>query len=233
MLRLNTFPCAFIPEGKIKDLRGLVKTRHNTMKEVKRFKSQIQALTRKYGLVMPAGETFTKKWCDALQEHINLNNGGIVLKHLYDMYEFINTKLEQLTTQMNIFTKTNFPREYGAIIAQRGIGEGLAPYLISEICPISRFKSEKSLRRYAGVIPLNNETGDKVYSTYLPKESSRSLLRYALVDAANCVRIHDENFKLYYKKKKKQKKLHQKAIMAVASSVSDKIYKTLKECRAS
>jgi len=232
MLRLNTFPTAFIPEGKIKELRSIVKTRHSNLQEAQRLQYQIQALTRKYGLRMPPGESFTQQWKNVLEKYIVLNQGNIALKHLYDTYKFVNSQLEQITSQMSIFAKTHFPEEYNVIIAIRGIGNTITPYLISEIHPITRFKSEKSLRRYAGVVPVSSETGDKIYSTYLPKTTSRTLLRYAFVEAAGCMSIHDPGIRTYYKKKKKQKKLHSKAIMCVASSISDKIYKTLKGLQA-
>lgn len=233
MLRLNTFPIAFIPEDKIKELRSIVKTRHNNLKEVHRLKYQILALTRKYGLRMPPGESFSKRWKNVLESYIVLNQGNIALKHMYDTYKFVNTQLEQITNQMSIFAKTHFPKEYEAIIAHKGIGDTIAPYLVSEILPITRFRSEKSLRRYAGVIPVSNETGDKIYSTHLPKTSSRALLRYAFIEAADCMSKHDDTIKAYFKKKNKQKKLYNKTLLYVASSVSDKIYKTLKGLQAS
>lgn len=233
MLRLNTFPSAFIPRGKIKQLRSIVKTRHTTLQEIHRLNYQIQALTRKYGLRMPSGESFTKRWKQVLEGYLVLNQGDIALKHLYDTYKFVNSQLEQITNQMSIFAKAHFPKEYKAISDHRGIGDTITPYLISEIHPITRFSSEKKLRRYAGVIPVSNETGDKVYSTYLPKTTSRTLLRYAFIEAASCMSKHDEKIKAYYKKKKKEKKLYNKTLMYVASSISDKIYKTLKGLEAS
>lgn len=227
MLRLNTFPCAYIPGKKIANLRGLIKVRHNTLCEVRRIKLQIQAHLRRYGLTMPIGETFTKRWIRVLQKYIILNKGGIELKHMFDLYTFIDNKLEDISTQMTEYTKEHFPKEYDAISTHRGIGEILTPYFISQICPITRFASVKKLRRYAGVIPCFNESADKIQSSFLPKATSRGLLRWALVEAAHCMTIHNETIKAYYKKKKKQKKIHGKAIMAVASSISDILFKTL------
>ncbi len=232
MLRLNTFPQAYIPEGKLKELRGLVKTRHSVSCEIRRIGSQIQAQIRKYGLIMPNGEAFTKRWIKVLQEHIVLNHAGIELKHMFDLYKLINNKLEDLTIQMTAYAKEHFPKEYESISAHKGIGEILTPYFISEICPITRFASVKKLRRYAGVIPCSNESAEKTYSSFLPKATSRGILRWALVEAAHCMTMHNEKIKAYYKKKKKQKKIHGKAIMAVASSISDIIFKTLMSIQA-
>jgi len=230
MLRLGTFPCAFIPEDDIRSLRSLVNVRHNLLEESTRIKTQIQAIIRRYGLIMPPGDSFTKRWETTLQHHIALNKGGLELRHSYDLYVYTYNKLMQLTNEMTSLAKDKFPKEYEAISERKGIGDTLTPYFISEICPITRFASNKKLRRYAGVIPCSEESADKTYSTKLPKTTSRRRLRWALVEAAQCMSKFDDRMKAYYKKKKKQKKVYGKAIMAVARSISDMLYKLLTEC---
>jgi transposase len=227
MLRLGTFPCSFIPEMKQRELRSLVKTRHAMLEECIRLKSQIQSLIRKHGLVMPPGESFTKKWCAALQSHMFCGKGGYDMRHLYDLHIFTNNKLENITAEMISFASKHFQKEFEAINAKEGVGPVLATYFISEICPITRFADQKKLRRYAGVIPCSEKSGGKVYATMLPKISSRGLLRWALIQASHCMSKFNEPIKEYYKKKKRQKKIAGKALMAVASSVSDILYNTL------
>jgi len=139
-------------------------------------------------------------------------------------------KLGQMTDEAIGYARNKFQKEFNALTAKRGIGPVIATYLISEICPISRFKSEKKLRRYAGVIPCSQESGGKTYGTFLPKASSRGLLRWALVEAAHCMSKFDDAMKAYYKKKKRQKKITGKAIMATASSISDMVLKILAAC---
>lgn len=232
MLRLGTFPCSFIPSGNLRELRGIVKTRHSMLEDCTRLKSQIQALTRKYGLVMPAGESFTKRWCDALHHHMVAGSAGQQLRHIYDLQVYTANKLEQLTQEMIGFAQLHFKTEFEAIYAKQGIGPVLASYFVSEICPISRFVNERKLRRYAGVIPVSERSGGKTYCTKLPKISSRGVLRWALVQAAYCMSRSNESIKEYYRKKKRQKKITGKAIMAVASSVSDILYHTLVQAQA-
>ena len=152
------------------------------------------------------------------------------LKALIDFYVLNNNHLQNITNEMIGYAKANFPKEFEAVSKRKGIGELLGTYFISEICPISRFISAKKLRRYAGVIPVTDKSGGKLYATYLPKSSSRSLLTWAFVQVAHCMIKFDENIKMYYKKKKREKRIAGKAIMAVASSISDMIYKTLTSC---
>ena len=228
MLRLNTFPCAFIPSGHLKELRTLVKIRHNALIDTRRIGSQIQAYMRKEGIsFVTAGESFSKKWLNLLKKYVFDNPQNYGIKSLYDAYIYLDKRLDDLSFQMKEYAKLHFSKEYISIIAHRGIGDILASYLISEIGNISRFSTEKKLRRYARVSPCTNESADKIYSSFLPKVSSRGLLRWPFVQIAHCIVKHNESIRDYYKKKKKQKKIAGKAIMCVASTVSDIIYKTL------
>ena len=232
MLRLGTFPCSYIPDENVSKLRTLVKIRHGFMEESVSLQLKIKSILRKLGLPMSNAKSFTKIWCSVLEKHIAFDKDGFQLRHLYDTYKYIENKLETSENEMIEFAKSNFAKEYKVIIKINGIGPTITSYLIAEICPISRFKNIKKLRRYAGVIPISQESAGKIYGTYLPKTSSRKLLRYALVAAANCMNKHNENIKKYYTKKKKQKKIHGKAIMPVARSISDMIYKTLNAIEA-
>lgn len=227
MIRLGTFPQAFIPNEEVRQLRGLVKLRHNIMSESRRIQNQIKALARRNGIRYPDTKELSGKTIAIFHRYMAENPGVHELRYLLDMYSFTSYKLEQLTHEAVEYAKANFPREFEVIISKRGIGPLLATYFISEICPISRFKSEKNLRRYAGVVPCSAESGGKTYATFLPKASSRPLLRFALVQASHCMIKHNENIKAYYRRKKKQKKIAGKAIMSVARVVSDIMFKTL------
>lgn len=230
MLRLNTFPTSFIPDKKIMQLRSLVKARHTIMQECTRLQNRVKAGIRKLGLPSSSKQGLGKYYLEGIQRSIASMENARDLKALIEFYVINNTHLENITNEMIGYAKANFPKEFEVISKRKGIGDLLGTYFISEICPISRFSSVKKLRRYAGVIPVTDKSGGKLYATYLPKSSSRSLLNWAFVQAAHCMIKFDDNIKMYYKKKKKQKKITGKAMMAVASSISDMIYKTLTSC---
>jgi hypothetical protein len=226
MLRLNSFPISYIPEGKQKYIRVLVKTRHTVLTQAAKLQVQIKSSFRRNGLVMSHITPFTKAWLKKFKEYLSMNYIPDLV-HLYEMYVFMDNKLKLVTKEMVEYAKENFAKEFDAITKRKGIGDVLASYFISEICPISRFSSEKKLRRYAGVIPVSQSSAEKTYSTFIPKASSRGLLRWALVQASHCVTKFDHNMKAYYNKKKREKKIPAKAIMCVARSLSDSLYKTL------
>src|SRR3989338_7974956 len=146
------------------------------------------------------------------------------LRVLINLY---HNSVEENVRYLNI----NFKEEYELLKSIPGIGETIAGYLIAEICPLDRFVNKRKLRRYAGVVPISEKSDKKVYATYLPKHASRSLLRYALVLAANCAVRTSCRLQKYYQKKKKGG-THGQAIMCVASSMSDIVYNVLRSKKA-
>jgi transposase len=227
MLRLGTFPCSYIPNEDIQRLRSLVQIRHSLMEEKTRCNIRIQAFLDRNGILMPSYKAFTKKWRHTLMQHMGSGIASLELRYEYEHFVFLEKKIEQLDQEMTGYTKKNWNAEYTNIQSITGFGPLLTCYIIAHILPIERFPSNRKLRRYAGVIPTFHESGDKKSKGHIPKNSSRKLLRWALVQAANTAGKTNTNLGYYYRKKKKQKKNAGIAKIAVASSMIDIIYKVL------
>jgi len=227
MLRLGSFPKSYIPNDDIQRLRNMVHLRHSFVKQSTRLKNQIQALMDKNNIQIPCKIPFTKKWCNWLEKAIISRQYTDELEHLYDWYKFISTKIDKLTIETTLYCEKTFKQEFYLLQTIIGVGPTLAACLIAEICPISRFKTKKNLRRYAGIVPCNKISAGKSLSSHIPKLSCRKLLKWALIEATNAGLRSKSKLKEYYKKKKKQKGT-QKAIVATASSLCDIVYHTLK-----
>jgi len=225
MLRLNTFPESFIPDKKLKQLRDIICVRHSFLQGLNAAQSRIWALLQMKGIKIPVRRMFSKKGL----EHIKLvSESSPDLKYLYQHYKNIEQSLEQSTNEMIEYASRNFPSEWEKLHSLDGIADIISSYAIAYIHPISRFSSEKKLRRYVGVIPATQESGGKFIGCMLPKHSSRALLRWAFTQAAHCaIRKKDSKLRAYYNARKKNKK--QKAIMAVAREICDMAYYKLKE----
>ena len=227
MLRLGTFPCSYIPDEDIQRLRSLVQIRHSLMEEKTRCNIRIQAFLDRNGILMPSYKAFTKKWRHALMQYMGSGEVGLELRYEYDHFVYLEKKIEQLDQEMTGYTKKHWKAEYLFIQSITGFGPLLTCYIIAHILPIERFSSNRKLRRYAGVIPAFHESGGKSSKGHIPKSSSRKLLRWALVQAANTAGKTDTKLGRYYRKKKRQKKNAGIAKIAVASSMIDIIYKVL------
>jgi transposase len=226
MSRLNTMPESYIPGEKVQNLRILISLYHSEVIARVRYNNQVSAVLDRNGVNLPVKNPFGKKGLAFINQYLQENN-DFALRNLLEGLKNLNERIEHLSSEILAYLKANFLQEYELLKSIPGVGDVLAGYLIAEICPIERFASKKKLRRYAGVVPVREQSDKKIYATYLPKHASRKLLRYALVLAANCAVRTDCRLRIYYRKKKKGSN-HGHAIMCVASSLSDIIYAVLK-----
>lgn len=226
MERLNTMVYSYIPEKEIQNLRILINLYNNEIAAKVRCNNQITAVLDRNGVSFPVKDTFSKKGLIIINQYLLANN-DFALRSLLETLKSSMQRINDLELNITGYIKSNFLQEYELLKSIPGIGNTIAAYLIAEICPIDRFVNKKKLRRYAGVVPVKEQSDKKTYATFLPKQTSRRLLRYGLVLAANCASRTDCRLRKYYKKKKKGSR-HSHAVMCVASSMCDIIYTVLK-----
>ena len=227
MLRLGTFPESYIPEEKIQHLRSMVQMRHALMQEKVRCNNRIQAFLDRNGVMMPPCKAFSKKWKHALMQYMGAGNFSTELRYEYDHYVYLEKKNEQADQEIIGYTTTHWKQEYQLLRSITGFGVLLPCYIIAFVHPIERFLSNRKLRRYAGVIPVSKESGDITSTGRIPKTTSKALLRWALVQAANTIGKTNTKLGRYYRRKKNQKKNTGIAKIAVASTLVDIIFKVL------
>lgn len=227
MLRLGTFPESYIPEEKIQHLRSLIQMRHALMQEKVRCNNRIQAFLDRNGVMMPLCKAFSKKWKHALMQHLGSGDVSTELRYEYNHYVYLEKTNEQADQEIIGYTKTYWNQEYQLLRSITGFGVLLPCYIIAFVHPIERFLSNRKLRRYAGVIPVAKESGGTTSKGRIPKTTSKALLRWALVQAANTIGKTNTTLGRYYRRKKNQKKNTGIAKIAVASTLVDIIYKVL------
>ena len=227
MLRLGTFPTSYIPGERIQHMRSLVQLRHSLMQEKTRCNVRIQAFLDRNGIVMPSRKAFGKRWTHALMQYLGSGEVSLDLRYAYDHYRFLYDKVEQLDQEMIGYAIKHWRSDYDLVKSITGFGPVLTCYIIAEVFPIQRFASNRKLRRYAGVVPVDRRSADKVSRGKIPKTSSRGLLRWALIQAANATSSTNTKLGNYYRKKKKQKRSTGIAKVAVASSLADILYGVL------
>ena len=104
------------------------------------------------------------------------------------------------------------------LITVDGIGPVLTAGIISEIGDINSFDKEANLASYAGLTWTKHQSGSfTAEETSLTKKGNK-YLRYYLVEAANSLRVHNEEYKSYYYKKYNEasKHKHKRALVLTA-----------------
>ncbi|MGV9206168.1 MAG: IS110 family transposase [Promethearchaeia archaeon] len=99
-----------------------------------------------------------------------------------------------------------------------GIGVVLTSGIIAEIGDIDRFDNQAALASYAGLTWTKHQSGSFVAEETSMTKTGNKYLRYYLVEAANSLRVHNDEYKKYYYKKyhESQKHKHKRALVLTA-----------------
>jgi len=90
-----------------------------------------------------------------------------------------------------------------------GMGPTLTAGIVAEIGDIQRFKSQASLANYAGLVWRTRQSGSFIAEETSMTKEGNHYLRYYLVEAANSLRVHNEQYRKYYHKKYHEVPKHQ------------------------
>lgn len=113
-----------------------------------------------------------------------------------------------------------------------GIGVALASTIAGEIGDADRFEGPHQLMAFAGMDPTKSESGETVASDGAMSKRGSAALRWAFMQAADCVRRYDPYFGDYYARKRgRDKKHHYVALSAVARKLMGVCLALMKEER--
>jgi transposase len=98
--------------------------------------------------------------------------------------------------------------EFECALSIKGIGPVFAAGIISEIGDITKFNSQASLAKYAGLTWRKMESGNfKACETYMTKTGNK-YLRYYLLEAASSIIRYNKEYHDYYHKKSNEALIH-------------------------
>lgn len=157
---------------------------------------------------------------------VGINNPSlsIQIKMTIELIELLESQIKNIEEQVTDFIK----KSDNVITSIPGIGNMTAAIIISEIGDINRFNNPGQVLAFAGLDPSVKQSGTfNASSTRMSKRGS-SLLRYALILAANNVQLNTKTFNDYYNMKRAQGKLHYNALGHCAGKLVRNIFYMLK-----
>ena len=120
--------------------------------------------------------------------------------------------------QLNKAIEHEFEAFPNTLTSVKGIGPIFAAGIFAEIGDVSRFANHNKLARFAGLTwKITQSSNFTAEQTRLTGKGNR-YLRYYLIEAANSLRVHNEEYKAYYKKKYNEvpKYRHKRALVLTA-----------------
>ena len=157
---------------------------------------------------------------------VGINNNAlcIQIKMTIELIELLESQIKDIEKQVSDFIK----KSDNVITSIPGIADTTAAIIISEIGDINRFNNPGQVLAFAGLDPSVKQSGNfNASSTRMSKRGS-SLLRYALILAANNVQLNTKTFNDYYNTKRLQGKLHYNALGHCAGKLVRIIFYMLK-----
>lgn len=117
------------------------------------------------------------------------------------------------------------------LITIPGLGPVLVAGIISEIGDISRFKNHGALAQFAGLTWTDYQSGDFEAEEHSLTKTGNRYLRYYLVEAANSLRVHNEEFKRFYERKYQEvpKHQHKRALVLTARKLVRLVFSMLRK----
>jgi transposase len=115
------------------------------------------------------------------------------------------------------------------LISVKGIGDVLAAGIIAEIGDIKRFDNHNALAKYAGLVWSQHQSGAFEAEDTKRVLTGNKYLRYYLIQAANCIRKYDTEYKAFYQKKYDEvpKHKHKRALVLTARKLVRLVYMLL------
>lgn len=157
---------------------------------------------------------------------VGINNNAlcIQIKMTIELIELLESQIKDIEKQVSNFIK----KSDNVITSIPGIADTTAAIIISEVGDINRFNNPGQVLAFAGLDPSVKQSGNfNASSTRMSKRGS-SLLRYALILAANNVQLNTKTFSNYYNTKRAQGKLHYNALGHCAGKLVRTIFYMLK-----
>lgn len=157
---------------------------------------------------------------------IGINNNAlcIQIKMTIELIELLESQIKDIENQVSDFIK----KSDNVITSIPGIADMTAAIIISEIGDINRFNNPGQVLAFAGLDPSVKQSGTFNASATRMSKRGSSILRYALILAANNVQLNTKTFNDYYNTKRAQGKLHYNALGHCAGKLVRIIFYMLK-----
>jgi len=215
LLRADLIPESFVPDREHRELRQLVRTRIDLVRNRTAFKEKVHAVLAKYEFESPVTDIFSIKGIAWLRS-IELSWIDRMAMNAYiDTMNVLDAQVEKFTAKIASIAKED--DSVKMLMTIPGIDYFTALTIMSEIVDVKRFSTPWKLVAYSGLAPSRRDSGNSKKRGGITRLGSK-WLRYALVEAVNTTIRYDERLGAFYKRIAKRRG-PQKAKVATAKEM--------------
>ncbi len=226
LLASGTLPEVWIPPAKLRDVRGLLRTRLALRHHTTTLKNRIHGAIRRYGQY-EAGEP-NNLFAGKGRVQLSVYVGGLpeetrlATRHEWELVDTVEQHIGALEARIRSgIGQLGYVRMLQSL---PGVGPILGPTIYLEIGDVARFASAEKLASYAGLTPTVHSSGGKTHMGPTPRAANH-YLKWAFVEAANAVVMRKDRFQgthvLQLYERLRSRKNHSKAVVAVARHLAE------------
>lgn len=202
--------------------RSLYRCRQATVGNVTRCTNRLRSLLDYYGVQLPDSlrdkEYISKYFLDWLRQlSLTTEQGTQALQHYIEDLEHHRKQLLLVTRKLRKAITEHYRQGYASLLSVPGIGPITAMALLTETGDLSRFKNPDEYCSYLGLVPSEQSSGERVYSTRIQPRCNTHL-RPLFIEAAWTAIRRCPVLLAYYKKH--AGKNNKKAIVKVARKLA-------------
>jgi len=209
---LEEFTSEELISFSLEDLASfIVKNGNNRLKDPSEAAKVIQSAARRSYRLNP-------KMQDAV---------GVTLSLTLQNVEFLKSQIKKadavIARELEAFPQT--------LTTVQGLGPVLVAGIISEVGDIFRFRSHGALAQFTGLTWTKCQSGDFEAEEHSLTKTGNKYLRYYMVEAANSLRVHNEEYKRFYQKKCQEvpKHQHKRALALTARKLVRLVFSMLRK----
>lgn len=229
LLRADLVPTCYIAPRNVRDIRNLLRERIFFVQMRTMAKNRITTIFDRYpeerkNLKLQT-DLFGKKGRDQLNDvKLREPDRALIDRELtyIDLVNVFIKEIEEVIEQNYIESKTA-----QLLKTIPGIGKFFSMLIDAEVGDIARFKSEKALACYAGLVPSTYSSGGTTHHGRLVGGNNK-LLRWAFVEAVIPAITHDDKLRFEYDLLRKRMG-HNKAKVAIARKLLTIVFCCLKK----
>lgn len=220
----NRFPSIWLPSKELRDLRSLLRHRHQWVRMRTRVQNALQAIALANGL-----RRGPSLWSQAGQQAIASLSLAPHTAHRRSELQALYVKFEAEIEKLNQRVEKQASEHPGALLLMTHPGVGPITGLATDVFlgDPARFVDSKALASYVGIIPTEYSSGGRQRLGTLSKQGN-PLLRYLWCEAAMHAVRRDPELKRFYRRKLIQKGLG-KARVAVARKLGIRLWIMLRD----
>ncbi len=230
LLRCNLLPESYVPTKGARYIRQVLRQRIFYVRVQTMLKNRIRTIIDKHPELgkAPVEELFGIKGMEWLKgvklPEIDRNIVDNDIELLKEVKERIN-KSDELIEELG---RDDERVKY--LMSVPGIGKFFAVLLCHEIDDINRFRDDRKLHAYAGLVPSTYASGNRVIHGHITKQGNK-WIRWAMVEAVWPAIRRDAQLRIFFERLR-EKKGSNCAKVATAKRLLTIVYRILKEKRS-